>query len=111
KNTSRRGTVMLRAMQQVMAAEGPRVRGNRRLELARREGARYWRDHFARAAIRELYRQTFRGKLSAALKTLGALLWYARGRVLFVPWKYRKRLLERIRLRLLPGRSKSVAGA
>jgi glycosyltransferase involved in cell wall biosynthesis len=96
---SRKATVMLRALHDIMELEKPLVEGDPRLECARREGIRYWRDHFGRVGLREVYGQVARGELITAFATLVGLIWYARGRLLLVPWKYRQSITREIRER------------
>jgi glycosyltransferase involved in cell wall biosynthesis len=93
---SRRGVVMLGAMHRVMELEKPSVQGNPQLERAHREGVRYWRDHFGRVGLREVYAHLARGHLFSAIRILGALVWYARGQLVVLPWKYRRRIFRKI---------------
>ena len=91
---SRRGTIMLCAMHRVMRMQLPMVNGNPRLTRAWREGDRYWRDHFAKATIKEIYASLRRGELTYALRSMGTLLWRVRTLLIVLPWKYRKRIIR-----------------
>jgi glycosyltransferase involved in cell wall biosynthesis len=97
---SRRGVVMLRAMHSIMEGEKPQAQDNPQLEAARREGIRYWRDHFGRIGLRELYARLTRGELIGVVRTLGGLIWYGRGQLLILPWRYRRRIFRKIKTRL-----------
>lgn len=101
-NTSRKGARMLRAMQHVMDSQDPWVAGNKRLEAARRRGRIYWRDRFGAVTIKEIYGNILRMRLFAAARSAAALLWYVRGRLALLPWKYRSKLLNSIRKPYLP---------
>ena len=98
---SRRGVVMLRAMDRVMKAEKEHVRDSAKLEGARREGVRYWRDHFGRVALKELFARARRGELAGVVGSWPQLLWYTRGEVLILPLRYWRRVwrIGRARLR------------
>jgi glycosyltransferase involved in cell wall biosynthesis len=98
---SRRGAVMLRALDRVMELEKPLVEGDPRLESARRQGIRYWRDHYGRIGLREVYDRFTQGALISALGTLGTLIWYGRTRLLILPWTSRRRILRNIQARLV----------
>jgi glycosyltransferase involved in cell wall biosynthesis len=89
---SRRGVVMLRAMDRVMKLERPLVEGKPQLEAARREGIRHWRDHFGRVGLREAYSLMRQGKVFASVKVTALLLYYVRSQLLTLPWKYRGRI-------------------
>jgi len=93
---SRKGAVMLRALQHVMALEWPLVEGDKALEKAHRIGTRYWRDHYGRVAIRELMRSIARGELLQAGKTSAALARYVGFHTLVIPWKYRRRIIRKL---------------
>jgi glycosyltransferase involved in cell wall biosynthesis len=97
---SRRGVAMLRAMARIMELERPLVQGQPRLERAHRRGVRYWRDHFGRVAMKELYHHIRRGRIFHAGRALAGLLRYSRGRVVVIPWIYRKKAFLLIRRRL-----------
>jgi glycosyltransferase involved in cell wall biosynthesis len=96
---SRRGVLMLRAMHQVMELERPFVHGHPEWEKAHREGVRYWRDHFGRTGLREVFAHLVHGRVLTALRILPGLVWYARGQLLVLPWKYRRRILRKIHAR------------
>lgn len=68
------------------------VEGNPQLEAARRKGANYWREHFGKTALREIYIHVRRGNLVRATGSFLTFLWYVRGRLFIMPWKYRKRV-------------------
>jgi hypothetical protein len=87
-------------MDRVMELERPWVEGNPRLEAARKEGVKYWRDHFGRVGLKEVGLLMFCGDFVTALTTLSGLLKYSSGQVLLLPWKYRTRILREIRTRL-----------
>jgi hypothetical protein len=97
---SRRGTIMLPAILHVMQLQQDVVKGNPQLLQARREGIAYWRDYFGRPALREVFVHLRRGRLFQAATTLALLIWYTRGGILIMPWKYRKRILRKIQGRL-----------
>ena len=90
---------MLRAMRRVMELEWPFVQGSAQLEKAHREGVRYWRDHFGKIGLRELSARLRCGDLLGAAGTLPGLFWYGRGQLLILPWKYRHRIVRKIRAR------------
>lgn len=99
-NTSRKGVVMLRAMRKVMEMERLFLRGNAQLKAAHQKGARYWRDHFGAATIKEIFRHLVRGEVLQAGEATAALLWHVRGRLFLFPWKYRRHVLNNIRSRI-----------
>ncbi len=90
-STSRNGAVMLRVLHQVMDSQRLLVKGNPQLEAARRRGANYWREHFGKTTLREIYMHGRRGNLIGATGSFLTLLWHVRGRLFILPWKYRKR--------------------
>lgn len=101
---SRRGVIMLRAMDRVMELEKEHVRDRPGLEAARQEGVRYWRDHFGRVGLHEFAARLTQGDLAGALSTFGGLIRYGRGQLLLLPWRYWRRILRMLRLRFgLPG--------
>jgi glycosyltransferase involved in cell wall biosynthesis len=102
---SRRGAVMLRALDRVMELEKSLVEGDPRLEHARRQGIRYWRDHYGRIGLREVYGHFMRGELINAFGTLGTLIWYGRTRLFILPWTSRHRILRKIQARLVGAKS------
>jgi glycosyltransferase involved in cell wall biosynthesis len=97
---SRKGAIMLAAMDHVMRMQWPIVSGNTRLTRAWRKGDRYWRDHFGVATIKQLYAHLCRWQLGRAALAAGALLRYVRGRLFVLPWKYRQRALNYLRGRV-----------
>lgn len=103
-NTSRHGAVMLKATHRVVVAEREFVKGSPNLEAALQCGDRHWRDFFGAVTIKELYVHLCHGRFLSAAAAVTALVRFVRGRVLLLPWKYRRRGLAGIR-RLL-GRSK-----
>ena len=94
---SRKGGVMLRALNHIMALEWPCVRGDHRLERAHRIGACYWRDYYGKVAIREFLRNAAHGELVEAGKTLAAVVRYVGFRALVLPWKYRRQIARKVR--------------
>lgn len=96
---SRKGALMLRAMDRVMRLQCGIVNGNPNLEKAYREGQHYWRDHFGGATVKEVYTHVMHGKPWRAAKAFAALLWYVRGQVLLIPWKRRRRIIQAVRQR------------
>ncbi len=93
---SRKGSLMLQSMHQVMHAQQEFVKGNSRLEAAWREGDTYWRDEFGTITGREILSHARRGDIGRAWKAVLAMLWYVRGRVLLLPWNNRRRIWRRI---------------
>ncbi len=83
---------MLRALHRVMNAQRMVVEAHPELEVARRKGLTYWRDRFGAVTIKEVYTHLRRCELIAALRASGTLFWYARTRLLVLPWKHRKRV-------------------
>lgn len=94
---SRRGTVMLPAVLHVMQLQDEVINGNPQLIKARREGVAYWRDYFGRPALREVFFYLRHGRLLHAAEALALLIWYTRGQVLLMPWRYRRWILRKIR--------------
>lgn len=92
---SRRGTTMLRATNHVMRSQREIVAGNPKLEKARRQGVRYWREHFGRATIKQIFEQLSQFHLWSAFNSLVTLCWHARGTLPVIPWHYAKRLGQR----------------
>jgi glycosyltransferase involved in cell wall biosynthesis len=103
-NTSRKGVLMLRAMHHVMSSERRWTKGTRHLEAARKRGDVYWREHFGAVTIKEIYGHLCRGNLGQVAKASVALIWYVRERLLFLPWKHRRRVLRAVWRRLGWGR-------
>jgi glycosyltransferase involved in cell wall biosynthesis len=94
---SRRGTLMLRAIDRVMHLQRGVVNGKPNLEEAYREGERYWRDHFGAATVKEIYAYIIQGEPWRAAKAFAALLWYVRGSIFALPWNRRSRIMQAIR--------------
>jgi len=92
---SRKGTVMLPAILRVMQLQDDVVKGNWRLEKARRQGVVYWRDYFGRAAFGELIEYLRRGQILRLARALGVLVRYVRWQALFMPFKYWRRVIKR----------------
>jgi glycosyltransferase involved in cell wall biosynthesis len=98
-NTSRKGVIMLQAMQRVMRSQREIVRGNPRLEAAWRKGDNYWRDFFGGVTVKEIYAHLGRGEMSQAARAVNALLFHVRSRLVVLPWKSRTRILAAVRRR------------
>ncbi len=96
---SRKGAIMLRAMNRVMQSQQPFVEKSPTLRKALGKGEAYWRDHFGAAAVKEVYAQLVRCKLFAAAKSSAALLWYVGWRLIVLPWTRRRRIFRIIRER------------
>ena len=92
-NTSRKGALMLRRMYRVMQSQLSFVNGNPALKAAHRRGQNYWRDFYGGVTMKEILAHLTRGDLLHAASAFATLLWYVRGRVFIIPWKYRKRVL------------------
>jgi glycosyltransferase involved in cell wall biosynthesis len=99
-NTSRRGATMLKATNRVFVAERAMVKGSPHLEAALRKGEQNWRDFFGGVTIKEIWAHLRRGDLVNAAKSLAALIWYVRGRVFIIPWRYRHRGMTAARRQL-----------
>lgn len=99
-NTSRKGVIMLQAMQRVMCSQREFVRGKPHLEAAWRKGKIYWREFFGGVTIKEAYAHLRRGDVWRAARAVTALLVHVRGRLVVLPWKHRARVLAAARRRL-----------
>ena len=99
-NSSRQGTVMLRATDRVMEMQLPVLNGNPRLKTAWRQGERYWRDRFGPTTIKQLRAHLGRCEIRAAASAAVTLLRYVRGRLFVFPWIYRQQGLDYVRRRL-----------
>ena len=97
---SRKGALMLGAMNRVMQMQLPVLNGDPCLTTAWHEGEHYWRDYFGKETIKEVAAHLVRGEPGRAAKSFAALVWYVRGRLFFLPWKYRRRVLDYLRRRL-----------
>jgi len=92
-NTSRKGALMLRRMYRVMQSQLSFVNGNPALKAAHRRGQNHWRDFYGGVTMKEIFAHLTRGDVLHAASAFATLLWYVRGRVFIIPWKYRKRIL------------------
>ena len=92
-NTSRKGALMLRRMYRVMQSQLSFVDGNPALKAAHRRGQNHWRDFYGGVTMKEIFAHLTRGDVLHAASAFATLLWYVRGRVFIIPWKYRKRVL------------------
>ena len=101
-NLSRKGAVMLGAMKRVMSLQRDEVKENPKLLKACREGERYWRDHYGAVTVKEVYMRLFRCDLWHGAMAFAALLWYVRGRLFVIPWKYRWHALKALGLAQRP---------
>jgi glycosyltransferase involved in cell wall biosynthesis len=105
-----KGTVMLPAILRVMRLQDDVVKGEPELLRARRQGVAYWCDYFGRPALKQINTHLQRGEMMRAVKTAAALLAYTRGRVLLMPFKYRRRILSKIWPRRISARRNRSAG-
>ena len=92
-NTSRKGAFMLRSLHKVMQSQLSFVDGNPALKAAHRRGQNHWRDFYGGVTMKEIFAHLTRGDVLHAASAFATLLWYVRGRVFIIPWKYRKRVL------------------
>ena len=97
---SRKGTIMLPAILHVMRLQEDVVKADPKLRQALREGIAYWRDYFGRPAFKEILVHLRQGRLWQATRTFLLVIWYTRGDVLLMPWRYRGRILRKIQTRL-----------
>jgi len=104
---SRKGTLMLRAMNHVMRLQREQVKDDPVLLAAWRQGNAYWKDHFAAAAVKELLGCLRSEQLAGAASAAAALIRFVGFRILVLPWKRRRRLLNLLRQR--PGVRQKVA--
>ena len=104
---SRKGTLMLPAMNRVMRLQREDVKDSSVLLAAWRKGDAYWKDHFGAAAVKELFGYLQRGQLWRAAGAVTALIRFVGFRILALPWKRRRRLLNLLRRR--PGVSQKAA--
>lgn len=95
KSMSRNGVTMLRATNHVMECQRRIVAGDPKLERARRQGMHYWREHFGRATIRQIFTQLSRFQLCLGFRSTVALLWFVRGSLLMIPLNYALRVARR----------------
>jgi glycosyltransferase involved in cell wall biosynthesis len=96
---SRKGTLMLPAMDRVMRLQREEVKDDPVLSAAWRQGNAYWKDHFGAAAVKELFGYLQRGQLWRAAGAVIALIRFVGFRILVLPWKRRRRLLSLLRQR------------
>jgi glycosyltransferase involved in cell wall biosynthesis len=96
---SRKGTLMLRAMNHVMRLQREELKGDPVLLSAWRQGNAYWKDHFGAAAVKELLHCLRSGQLGGATRAGAALIRFVGFRILVLPWKRRCRLLNLLRQR------------
>ena len=105
---SRKGTLMLPAMNRVMRLQREQVKADPVLLAAWRQGDAYWKDHFGAAAVKELLGYLRRGQLSGAARAVITLVRFVGPRIFALPWKRRHRLLQLFR-RSVGVRGKSAA--
>lgn len=91
---SRKGIVMLRAMNHVMGLQREVVRDNPALMAAWRKGDAYWKIHFGAAGLKELFGYVRAGQVGQGARTGVALMRLAGFRILTLPWKRRRALLK-----------------
>jgi glycosyltransferase involved in cell wall biosynthesis len=96
---SRKGTLMLGAMNHVMRLQREKVKDDPVLLSAWRQGNAYWKDHFGAAAVKELFGYLRSGQLWRAVGAGAALIRFVGFRILVIPWKRRRRLLGLLRQR------------
>jgi glycosyltransferase involved in cell wall biosynthesis len=96
---SRKGTLMLRAMNHVMRLQREEVKDDTVLLSAWRQGNAYWKDHFGAAAVKELLECLRSEQLGAAARAGAVLIRFVGFRILVLPWKRRSRLLNLLRQR------------
>ena len=104
---SRKGTLMLPAMNYVMRLQREKVKDNPVLLEAWRKGDAYWKDHFGAAAVKELLGCLRSEQLGGAARAGAALIRFVGFRILVLPWKRRSRVLDLLRER--PGVRQKVA--
>ena len=89
---SRKGELMLPAIQRIMRLQNDVVKGNPALLAARREGYAYWRDYFGKETVKDLFAHIIHGSPRGAAKCLSTLFRYIGGRLFIWPWKYRRKI-------------------
>jgi len=94
---SRKGTLMLPAMNRVMRLQWEQVKDDPVLLAAWRQGNAYWKDHFGAAAVKELLGCLRNEQLGGAARAGAALIRYVGFRILALPWKRRRRLWKLFR--------------
>lgn len=110
-NMSRNGVLMLGTMHTVMEAQRSFVKGDSRLEAARKRGDIYWRDRYGAVTIAQAGAHLLRREPVRALRALGVMLRHVRGRIVVLPWKFRQRALASARTRLAAGRNLKHGGS
>jgi hypothetical protein len=91
---------MLNWMHKVMQSQRSFVNGNPVLKVAHKQGWIRWRHFYGGVTIKEIVVHLTRGHLLCAARAFAALLWYVRGGILVIPWKYRSRALSAARHQL-----------
>ena len=104
---SRKGTLMLPAMNYVMRLQREKVKDNPVLLEAWRKGDAYWKDHFGAAAVKELLGCLRSEQLEGAARAGAALIRFVGFRILVLPWKRWRWVLNLLRQR--PGVRQTVA--
>lgn len=99
-NMSRDGVLMLGTMHRVLQAQVPFVKGNPRLEAARKRGDIYWRDRYGAVTIVQAGAHLLRREPVRALRALRVMLSHVRGRIVVLPWKFRHRAVSAVQQRL-----------
>jgi glycosyltransferase involved in cell wall biosynthesis len=94
---SRKGTLMLRAMNRVMRLQREQVKDDPVLLAAWHQGNAYWKDHFGAAAVKELFGCLRSGQLGGAARAAAALVRFVGFGILVLPWKRRRRLWKLFR--------------
>jgi len=89
---SRKGELMLPAIQRIMRLQNDVVKGNPVLLQARRQGYAYWRDYFGKETVKDLFAHIIHGSPRGAAKCLSTLFRYIGGRLFIWPWKYRRKI-------------------
>ncbi len=98
-NMSRNGVLMLGTMHRVMESQRRFVKGNPRLEAARKRGEIYWRDRYGAVTIIQAGAHLVRREPAHAAKAIGVMLRHVRGRIVMLPWKFRHRALSAVKKR------------
>ncbi len=98
-NMSRNGVLMLGTMHRVMESQRRFVKGNPRLEAARKRGEIYWRDRYGAVTIIQAGAHLVRREPARAAKAIGVMLRHVRGRIVMLPWKFRHRALSGVKKR------------
>lgn len=88
---SRKGELMLPAIEQVMELQQDRVRGNRRLLKAYDDGKVFWADYFGKEMLKDILVHVAQRAPWQTVKSLAFLFRYVGYRPFVWPWKYRRR--------------------